>query len=135
LEHLLPRSLGGTDDAANLVVCHQHCNMHLKDRPREQKEAMRLKWQRAPRHAHSYPLAQVEEDYLAPPALSRFREEAQSIGKPNRARLTRPVGVQTGEEDDKVTDIFPSKMFGLRVQPPSSMPPEAANLWRSPSMN
>lgn len=26
LEHLLPKSLGGTDDAANIVVAHRRCN-------------------------------------------------------------------------------------------------------------
>lgn len=47
IEHLVPRSKGGTDDWGNLVVCHQHCNHHLADRPREKKLAMREKWQRA----------------------------------------------------------------------------------------
>lgn len=47
LEHLTPRSQGGGDDEGNLVICHQHCNKHLDNRPREQKEKMRLKWHAA----------------------------------------------------------------------------------------
>jgi len=45
LEHLTPRVLGGKDDAGNLVVCHQHCNGHLREHPREKKLAIREKWQ------------------------------------------------------------------------------------------
>lgn len=47
LEHLEPRSLGGSDTPDNLVLCHQHCNKHLDSRPRAQKEKMRQKWQAA----------------------------------------------------------------------------------------
>jgi 5-methylcytosine-specific restriction endonuclease McrA len=44
LEHLVPRSLGGDDKPENLVLCHQHCNGHLRDRPIEKKQQMRKKW-------------------------------------------------------------------------------------------
>lgn len=44
LEHLVPRSLGGDDRPGNLVLCHQHCNAHLKDRPLEKKKQIRRKW-------------------------------------------------------------------------------------------
>jgi 5-methylcytosine-specific restriction endonuclease McrA len=44
IEHLTPRAAGGGDDEANLVLCHQHCNGHLRDRTREKKLAMRAKW-------------------------------------------------------------------------------------------
>ncbi len=46
IEHLNPRSLGGGDEESNLVVCHQHCNMHLRDRPPDRKLKMRAKWRR-----------------------------------------------------------------------------------------
>lgn len=44
LEHLVARSLGGGDETENLVMCHQHCNAHLRDRPLEKKRQMRRKW-------------------------------------------------------------------------------------------
>jgi 5-methylcytosine-specific restriction endonuclease McrA len=44
LEHLTPRILGGGDVAENLVLCHQHCNGHLRDHPREKKLVIREKW-------------------------------------------------------------------------------------------
>lgn len=48
IEHLCPRSLGGSDALDNLVLCHQSCNRHLADRPVEQKRKMREKWHRVP---------------------------------------------------------------------------------------
>ena len=47
IEHLLARAAGGTNDLANLVLCHRGCNAHLKDRPVERKLRMRVKWHRA----------------------------------------------------------------------------------------
>ena len=47
LEHLKARSLGGDDSEANLVLWHQHCNAHLRDRPLERKLRMRKKWHAA----------------------------------------------------------------------------------------
>lgn len=44
LEHLVARSLGGDDTPENLVLCHQHCNAHLKDHPLEKKQKIRNKW-------------------------------------------------------------------------------------------
>ena len=46
LEHHLARTLGGTDDLANLRLCHDSCNRHLGERPPEQKLRMREKWHR-----------------------------------------------------------------------------------------
>lgn len=46
IEHLHPRSLGGGDEAANLVLCHHHCNLHLRDRTLETKLKMQTKWHR-----------------------------------------------------------------------------------------
>jgi hypothetical protein len=43
IEHLTPKSLGGTSELDNLRLCHPGCNRHLGDRPREQKERMRAK--------------------------------------------------------------------------------------------
>ena len=42
IEHKLPKSLGGTGQLDNLVLCHVGCNRHLGANPAEQKERMRL---------------------------------------------------------------------------------------------
>jgi 5-methylcytosine-specific restriction endonuclease McrA len=42
IEHLQPRSKGGTWALDNLRFCHVGCNRHLGDRTREQKERMRI---------------------------------------------------------------------------------------------
>lgn len=42
IEHLLPRSKGGTDALANLRLCHVGCNRHLADHEPAQKERMRI---------------------------------------------------------------------------------------------
>ncbi|ANY19218.1 hypothetical protein A6F68_00689 [Tsuneonella dongtanensis] len=81
LEHLTPRSLGGDDSEANLVVCHQHCNAHLKDRPREQKEKMRTKWHRAFKKGPPLtPPAGGRGTWLRRFFLSRLRE-GPGVGK------------------------------------------------------
>jgi 5-methylcytosine-specific restriction endonuclease McrA len=41
LEHVLPRSQGGTDAFDNLRLVHVGCNRHLAANPPEQKERMR----------------------------------------------------------------------------------------------
>ena len=46
IEHLHPRSLGGGDEIDNLVLCHGHCNRHLRDHPREKKIKIQAKWLR-----------------------------------------------------------------------------------------
>jgi 5-methylcytosine-specific restriction endonuclease McrA len=46
LEHLTPRSAGGDDRLANLVLCHAACNRHLRDHPAEKKIRIRAKWHR-----------------------------------------------------------------------------------------
>jgi hypothetical protein len=43
LEHLHPKSLGGTDELTNLRLCHPGCNRQLADRPRTDKERIRAK--------------------------------------------------------------------------------------------
>jgi hypothetical protein len=53
LEHLTARVLGGKDEEGNLVVCHQHCNGHLREHPREKKLAIREKWQAVRRQRRS----------------------------------------------------------------------------------
>jgi 5-methylcytosine-specific restriction endonuclease McrA len=45
IEHLQPLSKGGTWEMDNLRLCHVGCNRHLADRPREQKERMRINLQ------------------------------------------------------------------------------------------
>ena len=42
IEHLTPLSMGGTWALDNLRLCHVGCNRHLGNRPREQKERMRI---------------------------------------------------------------------------------------------
>jgi 5-methylcytosine-specific restriction endonuclease McrA len=42
IEHLVPRSKGGTWALDNLRLCHVGCNRYLADRPPEQKERMRI---------------------------------------------------------------------------------------------
>ena len=42
IEHVLPRSKGGTSAIANLRLCHVGCNRHLGDRTPEAKERMRI---------------------------------------------------------------------------------------------
>lgn len=42
IEHLTPRSKGGTSALDNLCLCHVGCNRHLADNTREQKERMRI---------------------------------------------------------------------------------------------
>jgi len=42
IEHLTPVSKGGTGAIDNLRLCHVGCNRHLGDRPRAQKERMRI---------------------------------------------------------------------------------------------
>jgi 5-methylcytosine-specific restriction endonuclease McrA len=42
IEHLTPLSKDGTWALDNLRLCHVGCNRHLGDRPREQKERMRI---------------------------------------------------------------------------------------------
>lgn len=44
-EHLLAQSLGGTNDLANLVLCHPGCNKQLGVRPVAQKMQLREKMQ------------------------------------------------------------------------------------------
>lgn len=46
LEHLTPRSAGGGDGLDNLVLCHDACNRHLRDRPADKKREIRAKWHR-----------------------------------------------------------------------------------------
>jgi 5-methylcytosine-specific restriction endonuclease McrA len=41
IEHVLPRSRGGTWALDNLRLCHVGCNRHLADRDPAQKEQMR----------------------------------------------------------------------------------------------
>lgn len=68
LEHLTPRVLGGGDGTDNLVLCHQHCNGHLRDRPREKKLAIRKKW----RAVHEARLCRSRD-----PLPSHLREEPE----------------------------------------------------------
>lgn len=42
IEHLEPLSRGGTWALDNLALCHPGCNRHLADKPRAQKERMRI---------------------------------------------------------------------------------------------
>jgi hypothetical protein len=42
-EHLQPRSKGGSNALANLVLCHPGCNKQLGDRPEADKRKMRAK--------------------------------------------------------------------------------------------
>jgi 5-methylcytosine-specific restriction endonuclease McrA len=42
-EHLLAKSLGGTEALDNLVLCHPGCNKHLGIRPKAEKLKMRDK--------------------------------------------------------------------------------------------
>ena len=42
IEHYLPKAKGGTDDLANLRLCHVGCNRHLADHAPAQKERMRI---------------------------------------------------------------------------------------------
>lgn len=46
VEHLLPKSKGGTDELDNLRLCHVGCNRHLADAMPEQKNRMRINLQR-----------------------------------------------------------------------------------------
>ena len=46
IEHLIAKALNGTDALENLVLCHQGCNVHLKDRSLDQKFKIRAKWHR-----------------------------------------------------------------------------------------
>lgn len=55
LEHLIAQALGGTDALENLVLCHHGCNVHLKDRPLEQKLKMRAKWHRNASYRSVFP--------------------------------------------------------------------------------
>lgn len=43
IEHLQPRSKGGTSELENLCLCHGRCNRLLADATPEVKERMRLK--------------------------------------------------------------------------------------------
>lgn len=43
-EHLVPKKLGGTDELSNLVLCHRHCNAHLRDHPKAKKLEIQAKW-------------------------------------------------------------------------------------------
>lgn len=47
IEHLLPRSQGGTSEWANIRLCHVGCNRHLGVNPPDQKKRMRLAEARA----------------------------------------------------------------------------------------
>jgi len=46
-KHRVPRALGGTNAADNVVMCHRRCNAHLKDRTLEQKLKIQAKWHAA----------------------------------------------------------------------------------------
>jgi 5-methylcytosine-specific restriction endonuclease McrA len=46
IEHLVARSEGGSDDPANLALCHWGCNLHLSNRPLARKLKMRARWHR-----------------------------------------------------------------------------------------
>jgi 5-methylcytosine-specific restriction endonuclease McrA len=46
IEHLVARANGGTNDPANLALCHHGCNAHLRDRPLPRKLKMRDRWHR-----------------------------------------------------------------------------------------
>ena len=43
IEHLTPKSKGGTSALDNLCLCHRRCNWALGDNTREVKERLRLK--------------------------------------------------------------------------------------------
>jgi len=43
IEHLPPRSNGGTNELDNLCLCHGHCNRLMADATAEVKERMRRK--------------------------------------------------------------------------------------------
>jgi 5-methylcytosine-specific restriction endonuclease McrA len=47
IEHLTPRSKGGTNALDNLCLCHRRCNWDLGDNTREVKERMRLRAEEA----------------------------------------------------------------------------------------
>jgi len=53
IEHLQARCHDGGDALENLVLCHDSCNRHLRDRSVEQKLRMREKWHRATRGSAS----------------------------------------------------------------------------------
>jgi len=46
IEHVLPRSQGGTNALDNLRLCHVGCNRHLGARSPEEKERMRINRER-----------------------------------------------------------------------------------------
>ena len=49
IEHLIARSLNGSNSLDNLRLCHDSCNRHLGDRPVAKKWQMRAKWHKAAR--------------------------------------------------------------------------------------
>jgi hypothetical protein len=66
VEHLHALSRGGSKGIDNVVLCHKSCNKHLDDRPRADKESMRVKW-----HANAAKVAakaSVKAPQAAPPA-------------------------------------------------------------------
>ncbi|MBA2466187.1 MAG: HNH endonuclease [Sphingomonas sp.] len=43
IEHIMPKSRGGTMALGNLCLCHRRCNWELGDKTPEVKERMRLR--------------------------------------------------------------------------------------------
>jgi 5-methylcytosine-specific restriction endonuclease McrA len=43
IEHILPKSRGGTGELSNLCLCHSRCNHLMADATPEVKERMRIK--------------------------------------------------------------------------------------------
>jgi 5-methylcytosine-specific restriction endonuclease McrA len=84
IEHLIPRSLGGTDEESNLVLCHRPCNRHLADRPLERKLQMRDRW-----HLQARQILELR-------ALARQRSKARQTAERQR-RLNRTVATATEE--------------------------------------
>ena len=96
LEHLQPKSLGGTNDLSNLRLCHDHCNRQLADRPRQDKERIREK------------------------RIRRLKEKnAQAVTRPGT--VTRSVAVKSepkvvrAERPDAPRDLVQSLQIAISV--------------------
>jgi len=82
IEHLDPLSRGGSKAIDNLVLCHPGCNKQLGDRPRADKERMRIKWHA--NAANDAAKASVKAPPAVPPAPSARAPTLPAAPKPAR---------------------------------------------------
>lgn len=93
VEHLVAKSLGGSDAIDNLVLCHPGCNLHLADRSLEEKKKLRAKW-----HANTAKVLAASAKAQAKPPIAK-PPVAPAVVSP------RPMVLASALRSDKPAEV------------------------------